>query len=191
MLDHFFTHEVAWALIGGEQGHQLVLPGSFNPLHRGHTTLAELASQRFGLPVAFELSVANVDKPELTTEEVKRRLDQFQGRYPIFVTRAATFRQKAGLFPGCVFVVGVDTAERIVHPHFYGDDEQRMIESLEAIRSYGCRFFVGGRADAEGRFVDVEGVAIPENYRELFAGVGEAEFRVDVSSSAIRASGVA
>ena len=163
----------------------LAFPGSFNPLHHGHITLAELASQRFGSPVAFELSVANVDKPELPAEELRQRLDQFRGRHPVYVTRAPTFREKAGLFPGCVFIVGADTAARIVHPRFY-NDERHMIEALETIRSLGCTFFVGGRVDASGRFVEIEGVTIPEGYRELFAGVGEAAFRVDVSSTQLR-----
>src|SRR4026209_2921420 len=89
---------------------RLVFPGSFNPLHHGHITLAELAAERFAAPVAFELSIANVDKPNLTPEELRRRLEQFRGRGPVFVTRAARIEEKAALFPGCVFVVGADTA---------------------------------------------------------------------------------
>ena len=33
-----------------------MLPGSFNPLHHGHTALAAVAAARLGVPVAFELS---------------------------------------------------------------------------------------------------------------------------------------
>ena len=51
-----------------------------------------------------------------------------------------TFAEKAQLFPGVVFVVGVDTAERIVQPRFYGDSEERMLQALEQIRQSGCRF---------------------------------------------------
>ena len=40
-----------------------VLPGSFNPLHRGHRSLAATASRILGEPVTFELSISNVDKP--------------------------------------------------------------------------------------------------------------------------------
>src|SRR3954447_24093138 len=72
-----------------------VLPGSFNPLHPGHLGLAAAATARLGVPVAFELSAANVDKPELSTEEVERRVRQFAGLASVWVTRAATFEMKA------------------------------------------------------------------------------------------------
>jgi cytidyltransferase-like protein len=165
---------------------RLVFPGSFNPLHRGHTTLVERAAERFGEPIAFELSVANVDKPDLHPDEVLRRLGQFRGRHPVYVTRAPTFREKAALFPDCVFVVGADTAVRVIDPGFYGEDPAAMVRALDEIRAAGCRFFVGGRVDAAGRFVEVGGVSVPDDYRDLFEGPGEREFRVDVSSTELR-----
>ena len=56
-----------------------VLPGSFNPLHRGHARLVEAASSRLGAPVAYEISITNVDKPPLELEEVRRRVSQLRG----------------------------------------------------------------------------------------------------------------
>ena len=172
----------------GDPRPAVLLPGSFNPLHHGHTTLAQIAAERLGAPVAFELSVANVDKPELPPDEVSRRLEQFRDRHPVYISRAPTFRAKAVLFPGCVFVVGADTAARIVQPVYYGNDPAELIRALDEIRAHGCRFFVGGRVDAAGRFVDVGGVAIPAGYRDMFHGLGEREFRVDVSSTELRRS---
>ena len=151
-----------------------VFPGSFNPLHHGHTLLAERTAERLGQPVAFELSIANVDKPNLTEDEVLRRLEQFRGRGPVFVTRAPRIEDKAALFPGCTFVVGTDTAAHIVHPRYYRDDPAELAGMLERIRSLGCRFLVVGRADDRGRFVEVTGVAIPEEYRDLLHGIHRA-----------------
>ena len=54
-----------------------VLPGSFNPLHGGHRGLARIASELLGVPVHFEISALNVDKPSLDAAEVRRRLAQF------------------------------------------------------------------------------------------------------------------
>ena len=65
-----------------------LLPGSFNPLHHGHTQLAAIAAARLGVAVHFELSVANVDKPELPRDEAERRAAQFAGLAPVWLTRA-------------------------------------------------------------------------------------------------------
>jgi hypothetical protein len=193
MLDALYRQDVAWvcqepegSFRSGEPRPAVLLPGSFNPLHQGHIALADVAADRLGKPVAFELSVSNVDKPDLPAEEVRRRLDQFLNRHPVCVSRAPTFRAKAALFPGCVFVVGVDTAARIVDPRYYGDDPAEMVRALDDIHAGDCRFLVGGRIDAAGRFLDIGGVPIPPAYRDMFAGLDEREFRVDLSSTELR-----
>jgi hypothetical protein len=66
----------------------LVVPGSFNPMHEGHLGLGEVAARLSGAPAAYELSVLNADKPPLIPEEVRRRLGQFAGRAPLWLTRA-------------------------------------------------------------------------------------------------------
>ena len=113
----------------------LLLPGAFNPLHAGHLGLAKIASEFVGAPAAFDLSVRNADKPPLADEEVRRRLAQFAWRAPVWLTRAPTYMEKAELFPGCVFVVGADTAARVVQPRFYQDSEERMAAALGRIRA--------------------------------------------------------
>src|SRR5262249_35492969 len=82
-----------------------MLPGAFNPVHEGHWDLAAAAARLLGVPVAFELSVTNVDKPPLSPAEVRRRLAQFAWHGPVWVTRTPTFAEKARLFPGAAFVV--------------------------------------------------------------------------------------
>jgi hypothetical protein len=164
-----------------------LLCGSFNPLHDGHRQLAAVAARRLGVPVEFELTVINADKPLLAAEEVSRRLTQFIGVAPVWLTRVATFAEKARLFDGATFVVGADTAERIVSPRFYGGSADTMAWSLLHIRTAGCRLFVAGRSDPAGRFIPAEAVTIPTNFRDLFDFVTESEFRHDMSSTQIRA----
>ena len=164
-----------------------LLAGSFNPLHAGHRLLADVAGTRLGLTVHFELSVENVDKPSLSAEEAARRAQQFLGLAPLMVTRAPTFERKAALFPGTVFVVGGDTAERIVSSRYYAGDRSRVETTLDFIAGQGCRFLVAGRVASDGRFVTPAEIEIPERLRRLFEHVPD--FRIDVSSTQIRANG--
>ena len=54
-----------------------VLPGAFNPLHEGHRRMQELAEERLNQKVVFELSIRNVDKPNLDFIDVDERIKQF------------------------------------------------------------------------------------------------------------------
>jgi hypothetical protein len=163
-----------------------LLPGSFNPLHEGHIELACTAARRLGRSTAFEMTVVNADKPPLADEVVRQRLAAFVGRAPLWLTRVPTFVEKARHFPNAVFVVGADTAARIVQPRFYGDSPERMADALAVLRRHGCRFLVAGRVDDTGRFVGLADLAMPEAHRDLFDGLSEAEFRLDRSSTGLR-----
>ena len=167
----------------------VLLPGSFNPLHAGHVLLARVAEELRQQPVAFEISVTNVDKPPLAGETVRQRLTQFAWKSPVELTRAPTFLEKSRLFPGTTFVIGADTAERLVAPKYYGDDEVRMHMALEEIASSGCSFLVAVRIDAAGRVRALNDVPVPRRYADLFTEIPEHRFRFDTSSSQLRASG--
>ncbi len=170
---------------------KVLLPGSFHPLHQGHWELIRVAAELVGLSLTggladFELTVINADKPPLEAEDVRCRLAQFSWRAPVWLTRCPTFVEKARLFPGVVFVVGADTAARIVQPRFYGDSEERMLSALAEIRSLGCRFLVAGRMDAGGRFLNLDDLALPLAVRDLFEAIPPSRFRLDVSSTDLR-----
>ena len=163
-----------------------VLPGSFNPVHEGHLRLARVAEQTLESPVAFELSVVNVDKPPLESGEVRRRVAQFAGRARVELTRAPTFLEKSRLFPGATFIVGADTAERLVATKYYGDDERRITTALQEIADRGCRFLVAVRADSAKQVRSLADVPVPPGFAELFTAIPERHFRLDASSSDIR-----
>ncbi|MFQ3630431.1 hypothetical protein [Roseiflexus sp.] len=161
-----------------------LLSGSFNPLHAGHEQLAQAAATLLGAPVTFELPVLNADKPPLGYAELKRRLDQFRGRYPVVLSRAPLFVQKASLFPGCTFVIGYDTAIRIIDPRYY-DGALERDAAFAAIAAQGCSFLVAGRVK-DGVFRTLADIRLPSSLHPLFRELPERLFRVDLSSTAIR-----
>jgi hypothetical protein len=165
----------------------VLFPGSFNPMHDGHVLLARVAEELRQQPLAFEISVTNVDKPPLAGETVRHRLAQFAWKSPVELTRAPTFLDKSRLFPSTTFVIGADTAERLVAPKYYGDDELRMHVALEEIANTGSSFLVAVRIDAVGRVRALNDIPVPRRYADLFTEIPEHRFRVDTSSSEIRA----
>ena len=108
----------------GAGGATVILPGSYNPLHRGHLGLMEAAralqaevlmrsrsekraaredEEEDGaatVHAVFEISVSNPDKGVLAADEVRRRTGQYSDRnsigwpHPVMVTRAPLFSEK-------------------------------------------------------------------------------------------------
>lgn len=177
-----------------------LLPGSFNPLHPGHRELRAAAAEILGFPPAYELSAANVDKPPLPAAELRRRLSAFGPGETVAITAAATFHQKAELFPGRAFIIGWDTAVRLVAPRYYvnlgggdaagtdgggTDGETAMLAALARMWAGGAQFLVAGRLDA-GRFRTLDEVAVPAGFRPMFRAIPESLFRRDLSSTDLR-----
>ena len=186
---------IAWSLTDG--GWSLeppappagVLSGSFAPRHQGHVKLQQVAESILDGPVYYELPAVNADKPPLDFETIDRRREVFTDR-PLAVTSAPTFLEKARLFPGTTFVLGVDTATRVIDPRFYDDDPEDRDLALASIDELGCRFLVAGRVVDNG-FQDLSSLDLPEGCRHLFEAIPVDVFRCDVSSSDIRNSGSA
>jgi nicotinamide mononucleotide (NMN) deamidase PncC len=163
---------------------KILFPGAFHPFHSGQRAMAEVAARRLGAAVTFELSIANVDKPPLDFVEIDDRLRGLPGER-VWLTRAATFAEKASLAPGATFVVGADTIARIGDVRYYAEDSARRDAAIAAIAGQGCRFLVFGR-QWDHKFHSLSELRLPPVLAALCEEVPEAEFREDVSSTILR-----
>ena len=162
----------------------LLLPGAFNPLHQGHQEMMAVAEEVTGLTGAYEMSVANVDKPFLDYREIERRLAQFDRA--VWLTRLPTFIEKARRFPNATFIVGLDTLVRIAEPRYYGGELMRD-EALKELAEYGASYVVFGRMMGD-RFMVLEDMidTLPEALAERATGVTAERFNNPLSSTDIR-----
>lgn len=158
--------------VGAERG--LILPGSFNPVHRGHIHLLKTAEEMTRLRGIFELSCVNVDKPDIPETEALRRIAAIRD-IPVALTRAPRFVQKAQLFPQSTFVLGCDTAERLIG--YAQPGEWELFQTLETSFLAAYRFFQ-----------TLETLRLPAGFETLFTEIPEEKFREDISSSELRKS---
>jgi hypothetical protein len=161
-----------------------LLSGSFNPLHCGHETLLRVAAAYLKLPSAYELPVVNADKPPLSRNQIERRIGQFR-RAPVILTRVPLFRQKAKLYPNCTFVIGYDTAVRLVDPRYYGGEAGRDA-AMNAIAGQSCRFLVAARPMPAQGVRTLADVPVPATFFDLFHELPRSEFLLDLSSTELR-----
>ena len=166
---------------------RVIFPGAFNPIHRGHRGMIEIAQEELGDPVELELSILNVDKPPLDFIEIERRLSRIDPGTTVWLTRLRTFEEKSRQFPGATFIVGADTLRRIADPRYYGDDVDACRRAIEDIAVRGCRFLVFGRLGETG-FEALPGHELSRDLASICREVPASVFREDVSSTEIRRS---
>lgn len=186
MLSDWLSVLIAQA-VGVERG--LMVSGSFNPVHSGHRGMRIAAQHSTGLRGVFELSAVNVDKPNIPEEEILRRVSAIRD-IPIAITAAPRFTGKASNFPSTTFVVGYDTAERLIDyaigdewSHFDAADSSFLVMGrlLQAAQQKS-----GAQAADCQQFYGAEHLAMPPESVHLFEGISEELFREDISSSELR-----
>lgn len=170
----------------------VLMAGSFNPIHHGHTQLLSAAVETAGsnLMGVFELSISNAAKSEIGDRELYSRMTQFIAENEnkmLLVTNKPYFRDKVNFIDSnSWFCIGADTYKRFFDLKFYESPKQ-LLEFTNFLISRGVKLVVGPRADRQKLdTVDDYLDLVPTNYR---SSVREVEnFRVDISSTEIRNS---
>jgi nicotinic acid mononucleotide adenylyltransferase len=135
---------------------KLILSGSFNPCHKNHMLMAKIASAKYQMPVNFEISLANVDKPPIDFISLNSRLESLKISInhaqelvdSIYLTNAPLFADKASLFPDSRFIIGSDTLNRLFNVNYYRKGEDKFT-LLNHFKKLNTRFVVYQRKDIE------------------------------------------
>ena len=159
----------------------LILSGSFNPLHEGHIELLKASSKEFKKNPLFEISIKNVDKSEINFNDLMDRINQFRSLGKLVVTNSEKFEEKSKIFKESIFVIGYDTALRLVDNKYYNDDFKK---SLKIIEKNNCSFLVSGRF-INKKYKKPNNINF-EGYDYLFNILSEEKFRLDISSTELR-----
>lgn len=162
----------------------IIYSGSFRRFHAGHDLAARNAFLQTNKQVVLEITAGNIGREPSTMAELLERSIQMRGRWPVILRKdCSKFSDKAKAYPGFEFIVGFDTAIRIVNPEFYNNNWEAMVEELDQLSKTGARFHVLGRVHPNtGVFQTADDIWCAHKHHRLFVPLAG---RVDVSASAL------
>lgn len=165
----------------------IFMPGSFNPIHDGHRDISWKTRQQTSKYVIYMVTADSVHKKALTVPEMLdrvagirlERFGNYPGRIILFTENDPLFIDKARKFPASSFVIGWDTAQRMLDPS-WGPE---IIPMLHEFRKLGTTFYVCGRI-IDGKLMTMKDLNIPSMFADLFIEIPNTG--TDHSSTKIR-----
>lgn len=145
--------------VGQHHGPLCVVPASIAPLTPAHVAMVRKAAIQTGLVPILDVTRNNADpnKPAFSFEQLVDRAKQLIGIAPVMLSEAnGRFLDKARTIrtsePGqpyqqLTFVIGVDTAARILMPKYYEDVSAGVETVLREFIALNVNFLVVGRGE--------------------------------------------
>lgn len=129
------------------KGHRPLLPGAFNPPHKGHEGMVTYAETFMHVPEAvFTVCVDMPHKPPLTPQDMLARVHGLRHRSLLFTSGDPFYIDKARKYPERPILLGADALERLLDPK-WGPDPADVLGELEKL---GTKLFVFRRVDKTG-----------------------------------------
>lgn len=172
----------------------ILFPGSFRKLTYAHDDMARMLEATTGRRVVFQISQGHPDKGGVPMDEMFRRAEQFDFRWPVILLRGdGLYVEKAERFPGVEMLVGADVAMKLFEPVYYRKSRAAMMRAMRRLEELGTVFHVNGRECADGVYRELSDIPMPlRRHREMFRPFS---MRMNVSATAViaahRAAGAA
>lgn len=152
----------------------IFFPGSFNPIHDGHRDIGWKVCNITNQDPVYMITADSLHKKSLSVPEMLDRVAGIRleryGLYPysglLFTQNDPLFIDKAQKFPGCSFIIGYDTAERMLDPK-WGPE---IIPMLHEFRKYKTTFYVCGRI-INSELKTIKDLNYPSYFNDLFIEV--------------------
>ncbi len=170
---------------GSESLIGMLMPASLNPIHDGHRTMAGGAEYLYNQATSYLIASDPVHKSKLTLQQMAFKSGMLRAERWNDEARAFEFTRGDPLFidkararPSSTFVVGVDTAERLLDPK-WGHDPVDLVREFAELHIH---FLVMGRV-WNGGWKTINDIRLPPGGHEIFKHL---HGRTDVSSAQIR-----
>jgi nicotinic acid mononucleotide adenylyltransferase len=162
-----------------DQKEIVIFSGSWNPYHTGHEEIRQLAKKALVGDPILELTIRNTDKGQIDFLDLNHRMEGI-AHLPYVITTTPTFTEKVKLirkyYPETpiVFVVGVDTWNRVWNPKYAGPPQE--VEEFFVVNRVS--FLVFGRGD--------EPMDLEHGLKVRILDNQAAAYRNDISSTQLR-----
>lgn len=143
-LDDFQIRETVLNFLackGKEMEPCAIYPGAFNPPHKAHYQLANMAREKTGADVAYHINIDHPIKGTLTGQQILQRKKLLAGEKLLLSRDLPLYLDLARAYPGSPIVIGTDALQRMLDPK-WGPNVYEMVQEFCQL---GTVFYVGER----------------------------------------------